>query len=192
MVTFFYPFVTTDPPVAGAMRWSPFAIVLRMYSGVLPTPICERCGEPVVRALLALPFLVTVEYLFMMAAGVALCSLKSARVIIWIAAFGIYNCLRGEYGVGTRLEFEETFFGLSRSGHVHYGGLLAAHLVVMVALVLASLDLRDEQSSQETQQGSQIAVESRDAPVIDSEIVQEHEEHEDHDDTWHDPPRLPD
>jgi hypothetical protein len=149
-VTFFYPFVTADPPVAGAARWSPFGIVLQMYNGVLPAPVCERCGEPLIRTLLALPFLVAVEYFFMMAAGLALCSSKSARVTVWIAAFGVYNCLRGEYSVATRLEFEGTFFGLSRSGHVHYGGLLTAHLVVMVALLLASLDLRDEESPEET------------------------------------------
>jgi hypothetical protein len=175
ILTFFYPFVTTDPPVAGAARWSSFGIVLQMYNGVLPAPVCERCGEPLIRTFLALPLLVTIEYFFMVAAGLALCSNKSARLTVWIAAFGIYNCLRGEYGVATRLEFEGTFFGLSRSGHVVHGGLLAAHLVVMVALFLASLDLRDEASAEETRERNRIPVEPAGAPVIDAEVVEENE-----------------
>ena len=161
ILTFFYPFVTTDPTVAGAVRWSPFDIALQMFNGVLPAPACERCGEPLIRTLLALPFMVTIQYFFMMAAGVALCSHKSARVTIWIAAFGIYNCLRGEYGAATRQEFERTFFGLSRRGHVHYGELLAAHLVVMVAIVLTSLDLRDEESSEQARQRNRFPVDPR-------------------------------
>ena len=68
ILTFFYPFVTTDPPVAGAARWSSFGIVLQMYNGVLPAPVCERCGEPLIRTFLALPLLVTIEYFFMVAA----------------------------------------------------------------------------------------------------------------------------
>lgn len=173
ILTFFYPFITTDPPVARMTRWSCFDIVVQMYNGVLPFPICERCGEPVIRTLLALPFWVAVEYFLMVVALVFLCLRGPARVITWIAAGGAYINLRGR--LATRLEFEGTFFGLSRGGHVHYGGLLAAHLVVIVALFLASLDLRDEESSPEARQTSRLPVESFEPSVIDAEIVQENE-----------------
>jgi hypothetical protein len=62
ILTFFVPLVSTYPPVLQITDWSPFNIVRQMYLGHLPQPICERCGEPVIRSLLALPFDITVVY----------------------------------------------------------------------------------------------------------------------------------
>jgi hypothetical protein len=142
LLTFFWPFVTTDPPVGGISRWSCLTIVEQMYKGALPTPACERCGEPSARVLLALPFTVLLDYLFMIAAATAACSGRSARLLMGIALLGAYSCLRS-WGVGTRLAFEGKFFGF-RQGHVHYSGLLAAHLVVLLALFLVAQDVLDE------------------------------------------------
>ena len=196
ILTFFWPLVTVDPPVAGTTRWSAFSIVLQMYNGVLPPPICERCGDPWVRALLALPFTIVLDYLFMAAAALILCLRMPARVVVWTTLLGGYNCLNG-WRVGTRLAFEETFFGFSRNGRVHYGGLLAAQLVVLGALFLACLDLRDEESLEEAQerQRSRLLVESHEPPAIpeppfiDAEVVQENEKARE---TTHDRPRLHD
>ena len=198
ILTFFWPLVTVDPPVAGTARWSAFSIVLQMYKGALPPPVCERCGEPWVRTLMALPLMVTVYYVLMVVSAAILCLRGPARVTTWIASVGAYICVGGEWRVGTRLEFEATFFGLSRGGQVHYGGLLAAHLVVMGTLFLASLGLRDEESSEEAQerrQSSRLLGEPHEPPAIpeppfiDAETVSENEKaHE----TTHDPPRLHD
>jgi hypothetical protein len=189
ILTFFYPFITTDPPVGSVTRWSCFDIVLQMYNGVLPPPICERCGEPIVRTLLALPFMVTVEYALLIAALLALSSTRPAKAIRGIVLFGVYAFFRGEWGTGTRMEFERTFFGLRRRGHVHYSGLLVTQLIVMAILFLASLDLRDEESAREARPGSRFPLEPRQPEVIDAEIVREDKEGGD---ARHNPPRLPD
>jgi hypothetical protein len=118
--TFFYSSVTTDPPIAGVVRWSPVNIVVQMHNGMLPSPVCERCGEPLVRSLLALPLSITVQYLLMGLALIVLCFRRSSKILISIAIVGIYTSLRGGWGVAARLEFLATFFGLSRRGHVHY------------------------------------------------------------------------
>ena len=186
ILTLFYPFVTTDPLVAGTARWSPFDIVLQMYNGVLPAPICERCGDPLIRTVLALPLIITVEYILMVVVLLALCFRMRTRITSGIAMAGGWIAFRG-WGVATRLEFEGTFFGLSRAGHVHYGGLVAAHLVVMVALFFASLELRDEESWRKAQ--SRNRVEPQGPQVVDAEVVQKNE---DLDDSRRNPPRLHD
>ncbi|HUB02152.1 MAG TPA: hypothetical protein VL983_05680, partial [Terriglobales bacterium] len=73
ILTFFAPLVSTNPPVTQITRWSPFSIVRQMYLGKLPEPTCERCGEPAVRSLLALPVLVMAVYALMLLALFALC-----------------------------------------------------------------------------------------------------------------------
>lgn len=171
LLTFFYPLITTDPLVAGVTRWSPFEIVVQMYNGVLPPPICERCGEPAIRALLAVPFWVIFEYLLMVVALVILGLRMPVRIVTWISVAALYSALRGR--LSTRLEFEGTFFGLSRHGHVYDGALLAAHLVVMGVLFLASLDLSYEQASQEAKPRNRPTGESAETRVIDAEIVSE-------------------
>jgi len=185
--TFFWPLVTVDPPVAGTTRWSAFSIVFQMYNGVLPSPICERCGEPSVRALLALPLDFAAAYVLMAFMAIALSLRVPARVVMWFPLIWISVVIR--WRVGTRIEFEKTFFGISQHGSVHYGGLLTAHLVVMGALFLACLDLRDEESSEETRPSIRHPVQSQEPPIIDAEIVSENEKaHE----TTHEPPRLHD
>jgi hypothetical protein len=146
-----------------------------MYKGVLPFPVCERCGEPSVRSLLALPLWITAQYFLMVLALVALCFRRSSKVLLTIAAVGIYEGVRGGWDVGTRLEFLGTFFGLSRSGHVHYGELLVAHVMVMGALLLVSLELRDQESLHAAGPKSPIPIVSRKAQVLDAAIILEDE-----------------
>jgi hypothetical protein len=199
ILTFFGPLVTVDPPVAGTTRWSAFSIVLQMYNGVLPSPICERCGEPVIRTFLALPLWVTAEYFLILAALVILCLRMPANAIKSMAIGGVISCYEGWYWRDFGAwNFEETFFGSSGHGHIHYGGLLATHLVVMGVLFMACLDLRDDESlekAQERSQRSRLLVESHEPPVnpeppfIDAEIVRENEGSGD---TPHTPRRLHD
>ena len=98
--------------------------------GVLPFPVCKRCGEPSVRSLLALPLWIAAQYFLMVLALVALCFRRPSKALLAIAALEIYGRVRGGWGVGTRFGILGNIFGLSRSGHVHYGELLAEHLIV--------------------------------------------------------------
>jgi len=149
LLSFFGSFVTTDPPVAGMVRWAPFHIVVQMYYGVLPSPDCERCGVPLVRSVFALPLEVTAEYLLMVFALIALYLRRPPRLILSIAIVGTFLGIGATWSVGTRLSFQETFYGLpGHGGHVHYGHLLIVYVVVMVALLLISAELLDQESSQ--------------------------------------------
>jgi hypothetical protein len=149
VLTVFDASVTTDPPVAGVVRWSPCSIVLQMYRGVLPSPICGRCGEPWVRALVALPFWVMIQYLLLLLALVALCLRAPSKVIILISFVGLCSSLRAwsPVSVATRLEFHDTFFGSYRGGQVHFGELMFTNVVVMALLLMVSLDVRDQESA---------------------------------------------
>jgi hypothetical protein len=71
--TFFAPLVSTHPPVVQTTHWSPSNIGRQVYLGNLPQPICQRCGEAMVRSLLALPLDGTAVYVLMIVALVVLC-----------------------------------------------------------------------------------------------------------------------
>ncbi len=177
LLSFFWPLVKADPPVAGLGRCSCFQIVQRMYNGDLPDPICETCGEPRIRALLALPLTVDLNYVFILVAGLALGMSKPGTPLIWISLLGGYQCLRG-WDVALKIEFEETFFGRSGLGHVHYSGLMATHLVVFGLLFLVALDLRDEEHEKQLSEWRRrterwAAAPREPAKVIDAEIVEE-------------------
>ncbi len=144
MLTFFVPLVTTNPPVIEMSRWSAFTIVMRMYEGKLPEPICERCGEPLIRSFLALPLMISVNYALMVLALVALCFPRSPGFLRGLSlSGGLYNLtdLRWQ---NTKWEFKETFYGqtyLRSAGHVHYHWLTDPLLVVMVTLFIISLKM---------------------------------------------------
>jgi hypothetical protein len=141
MLTFFVPLVTTDPPVVGTSRWSAFAIVMRMYEGKLPEPICERCGEPLIRSLLALPITVSVNYALMVVALVALSFPESPGFLRKVTLVGGLFDLIGVNYSGTKWGFENTFYGriYTYSVHVHYRWLTDPLLLVMVTLFFISV-----------------------------------------------------
>jgi hypothetical protein len=149
IVTFFLPLVSTNPPVLQTSDWSPFDILRQIYLGHLPQPICERCGEPAIRSLLALPFEVTVVYGLMLSALVAVWLRKSAA-LAWIGIVGVYfsldtYMLKGGTNFAAKWGFEWTFYGQPQSlqpsarGPVLYGWLITALLTVMVALVFIAI-----------------------------------------------------
>jgi hypothetical protein len=149
IVTFFLPLVSTHPPVLQTSDWSPLDIVRQMYLGRLPQPICERCGEPAIRSLLALPFDVTVVYGLMLSALVTLC-LRKSTALAWIGIVGVGFSLdtymfKGGTNFVTKWGFEWTFYGQPQSlqpsarGPVLYGWLTTALLTVMVALVFIAI-----------------------------------------------------
>jgi hypothetical protein len=120
-----------------------------MYEGRLPEPICERCGEPSVRSLLALPFTISINYLLMVLALIALCLPESPGFLRGIAFVGgicdLYQ-LRSDLPRGTistvKWDFERTFYGHiypSSVRHVHYRWLMDPLLIVMVVLFIISV-----------------------------------------------------
>ena len=150
ILTFFVPLVSTHPPVWQTTDWSSFDIVRQMYLGHLPRPSCERCGEPMIRSLLALPFEVTVVYGLMFSALVVLCLRKTAATLAWIGIVGVIfsldtYILQGGTNFAAKWGFEWTFYGQPQSlgpsakGPVSYGWLTIALLTVMVALVFIAI-----------------------------------------------------
>lgn len=139
LCTLFVPLVTVAPPVANIAHWSPIEIALQMYEGHLPSPICERCGEPLVRSVIALPFTVTIIYLLMLGALISLSIPYTLRITAGIGAFGAMEALYLDR-MGTKLDFCKTFYGHSgHVGHVNYGLLQLALLSVMVGVCVVSL-----------------------------------------------------
>lgn len=148
ILTFFVPLVSTHPPVLQTTDWSPFDIVQQVYLGHLPQPICERCGEPMIRSLLALPFDVTVVYGLMLSALGAICFRRSAA-LAWIGIAGVAvslntYMLNGGTNFAAKWDFEWTFYGQPQSlkpsanGPVFYGWLTIALLMVMCAVVFVA------------------------------------------------------
>jgi hypothetical protein len=162
VLTFFVPLVSTHPPVVQRTRWSPFAIVRQMYLGSLPQPICERCGEPVIRSLLALPVYISMVYLLLIFALVRLGFRNATASIANTSLIGIWFSLstymfRGGTNFRTEVEFERTFYGYSRSlgpsdnGPVFYGWLTLVLLAALTALLFIATheDLDAETASDE-------------------------------------------
>jgi hypothetical protein len=138
LVTFFIPLIAINPPVLETTHWSAFRTVYRMYEGRLPEPVCERCGEPLVRSLLALPFEMTVAYLLLVCALVALFFPESPKVLTAVGTIGSLLCLH--MGVATDWAFEETFYGaFFHVRRVHDFWLVTTLLAVMLSLVYISL-----------------------------------------------------
>lgn len=140
----FVPLVTIDPPVAGAAQWSAFEVVHQMYGGRLPQPTCERCGEPMVRALLALPLDVSVSYLMLALGVVALCFPESPRALRALAFVGGVNSGFAQNRHATAREFSESFYGHYSSyrdsvTHVHCGWLTILLLCGMAMLFYISI-----------------------------------------------------
>jgi hypothetical protein len=136
--SFFAPLVTVDPPVAGLAHWSEFDIVRQMYNGNLPAPTCERCGEPLIRSLVAIPFTITSIYVLMVVALWPLSVPYASKTVASIAAIGVMESLYIAR-VGTRWSFEDTFYRNPRVGHVHYGMLQFVLFPVMLVLFLVSI-----------------------------------------------------
>ncbi len=138
-LTFFLPLVTVDPPVLGTTHWSAFNIVCQMHEGNLHAPACERCGEPFVRALVALPFLVTLMYALMIAALLPLSVPYAMNTLAAISGLGVAGSLY-LWRNATAWAFEDTFYGRwSSVRHVHYGSLQLALFGVMVVLFLIAI-----------------------------------------------------
>jgi hypothetical protein len=111
MLSVLVPLMTIDPPVAGASQWSAFDVVHRMYEGKLPEPTCERCGEPMVRSLLALPLDVSLSYLMLALGLVALYFPKSPGALRALAFLGGVNSGFAQNRHSTAREFSESFYG---------------------------------------------------------------------------------
>ena len=59
IISFFWPLITTDPPVLGKTQWSAWNVVCQIYQGNLPnrklSDTCERCDRQWVLALFYVP-----------------------------------------------------------------------------------------------------------------------------------------
>jgi hypothetical protein len=143
LLTFFVPLVSIDPPVAGRTYWSPFNVADEMYQGRLPKPTwCERCGEPIVSSVVALPLDISIDYLILVLALAALCfpeSPGSLGGLAFTAAMG-----SGWAHKSRSTGFARTFYGrdvsyLGSVSHIHCGWLTVALLCSMVVLFYISL-----------------------------------------------------
>ena len=143
LCTLLVPLITVKPPVAHLARWSPMAVVVEMYRGNLPSPDCERCGEPLIRSLVALPFELTMIYLLALGSLIPLSSRNGSRGLTVMAGLGALLSLGLgglANGLATRSEFHRTFYGsMGGRGEVHYGGLQLALFIVMAGLCVVSL-----------------------------------------------------
>ncbi len=90
---------------------------------------------------------------------------------MFLAFLGADNCLYA-FRLSARYSFADTFG--SAAEKVHYESFIATQLVVMVALFLVGMDLRDEKCSAAPRK-STAPVDSRDPLAIDAEIVEENE-----------------
>ncbi len=139
LCTMLVPLITVRPPVAHLARWSPMAVVVEMYKGNLPSPTCERCGEPLIRSLVALPFELTMIYLLALGSLIPLSCRNGSRGLTVMAGLGVLLAL-GLGGLSTRLEFRDTFYGpMGTHGEVHYGWLQFVLFSVMAGLCGVSL-----------------------------------------------------
>lgn len=138
-LTFFLPLVRIDPPVLERTRWSCFQIVREAYRGRLPSPDCERCGEAAIRAVVSLPFLVSVVYALMLVALVPLSVPYASETVSSLACIGGLICLymarRPDLGASLR----KTLYGDSSVGHIAWRDLQVALLAVMAALFYVAL-----------------------------------------------------
>jgi len=139
LLTFFVPLITIDSPVLGTTHWSAFSTVTSMYEGKLSQPVCERCGEPLIRSLLALPIEISVVYLLFGCALVALCFSESSKILAVLGSIGSIVCLNAGYA--TTWAFEETFYGriISRVRRVHDWAFVTVLLALMLSIVYVSL-----------------------------------------------------
>jgi hypothetical protein len=139
LLTFFAPLVTLDRPVLDTTHWSAFQIVWEMYQGNLHAYECERCGEPQIRALAALPVSITAIYVLMVVALLPLTVPYALDTVAAIAGLGgiisLYLSRRP-----TAWAFEETFYGrASGVRHVHYVLLQLTLFGVMAGLFLIAI-----------------------------------------------------
>jgi hypothetical protein len=114
--------------------------VQQAYEGNLSAPVCERCGEADVRAILALPVTVSGSYILLLLSLLAISVPFDAKTVTTIAFFGgMASLYLGNRG--TTWSFEETFYGrfLLRHARVHCWPLQLALAGVMAVLFLVSI-----------------------------------------------------
>ncbi len=130
-VTFFLQLISIDPPVRGKTQWSLFDICWRISERGLP-PI-----DPV-----SLPFSLSVVYVLLVSAGVAVCVSGLHRRIPLIALTAAF--MATESWNWDKSSFEEIcyrdrpYHNLSVAGHVAFGQLILFLLIVTGALVFIS------------------------------------------------------
>ena len=138
LLTFFFPLVSIDRPFEGRARWSPFNVVDEMYQGRLPKPTwCERCGEPMVSSLVALPFDVSLNYLMLVLALVALRFSESPGLLGGLAFIAAMKSGWAQNSHSTARGFAATLQCPIRQ--VHCGWLTVALLCSMAALFYISV-----------------------------------------------------
>ena len=140
IISFFWPLITTDPPVLGKTQWSAWNVACQIYQGNLPnrklSDTCERCDRQWVLALFYVPKLPTALYVLIVLALVLLCLSRSATALALLGTMGAIAAWQSwrwdESG------FERLFYGHLFVGHVRFGRFMFLWLVLMVALVVIS------------------------------------------------------
>jgi hypothetical protein len=138
MLTFFEPLIATNPPVMGRTRWSVLDVVLKVRDGKLPVVVNSFL-------FLDLSILITLIYLFLLLALVAVCLLPIQRLLGVISAVGgaiVYTAW--QWG---RMPLEMMFYGHWGVGDwpAKFGPLMLTLLAVMLVLVfIATHEALDE------------------------------------------------
>jgi hypothetical protein len=134
LLTFFMPWISTDPPAMGLSEWSLWSVARGVQDGTLP-------GTPNQSFILVLGFLYAIMLVNLI--GLCLSALFSVpKIQATIALIGGWVCCEAKYSYfGQKVwKLERLFYGNSSGGHVGLDRLLTALIVIMAALCLISLD----------------------------------------------------
>ena len=92
IISFFWPLITTDPPVLGKTQWSAWNVACQIYQGNLPnrklSDTCERCDRQWVLALFYVPKLPTALYVLIVLALALLWLSRSATALALLGTMG--------------------------------------------------------------------------------------------------------
>jgi hypothetical protein len=176
LLTFFFPLITTDPPVLGRAHWSPLLITVQMCEGQLPR---SHGMNPVSSGdvLFSIPLMFTAMYLLDLAALVALFLSPYPKLMRGIAWAELCMCWAWR---GDRRGFELLFYGtfsyregFSLVRHVSIGQLTFILVAVMGVIWLLSMeDHREaEDAAGDWATAADGAQGSRPPETLDAEII---------------------
>jgi len=134
LVTFFIPFITSEPPAKGMSNWSLWNIACAIQNGSLP-------GSPNHNfvAIMGLIYAVLLVDLIGLCFSVVF---SVPKIQITVALIGAWLCCVARYShLGqTNWKLDRLFYGETSCGHVSLGQILTGLIVIMTALCLFSLD----------------------------------------------------
>lgn len=176
LLTFFFPLITTDPPVLGRSHWSPLLITVQMCEGQLPRSHGMNSVSPG-DVLFSIPLMFTAMYLLDLAALATLFLSPYPKLMRGIAWAELCMCWAWR---GDRRSFELLFYGtfsyregFSLVRHVSIGQLTFILVAVMGVIWLLSMEdhTETEDVTGDWVPAADGAQGSRPPEVLDAEVV---------------------